>query len=71
MKPLVLKVEDQGDGTSVVTVATVDHRQATVVVPNDALNLPEVEHLYAHVADMGQNAYTARRVSRRDEQHGR
>ena len=71
MKPQILKVEDQGDGTSVVTIGTVDFRQATVVVPNESLGLPEVEALYAHVADMGNNAYTARRVSRRDQQHGR
>jgi hypothetical protein len=63
----VLATEDQGDGTTVVTVATSRYGQARVTVPTAMLDDPAVEHLYDHVEDWEKTTATVRRVSRRDE----
>lgn len=62
----VLSAVDNGDGTHTVTVATVTYGQAVVTVPTAALDAPETQQLYDHVADMGRNALTAVRRSGRD-----
>lgn len=64
--PLVLSTVDNGDGTSTVTVATVNHGQAVTVVPNTSLDTPEVIELYRHVADIENSPYAADRRSGRD-----
>lgn len=62
----VLGVSDNGDGTHTVTVATVNHGQAQVVVPADSLDHPDIHALYAQVSDMDVTAYTVLRRSARD-----
>ena len=68
---LVLGTEDQGDGHTVVTVATSRYGQARVMVAPGMLDHPDIGALYAHVEDMEHTAFTARRRSRRDERRSR
>lgn len=67
-RPIVLKVVDNRDGSSNVTISTANYGQATVVVRNDQLDTPETQQLYEHAANLGTTAYSATRRSRRDEQ---
>jgi len=63
---LVLGRASNGDGTTTVTVATVDHGQASVVVPDSMLDHPDVEQLYEHAADITGSPLSADRRSGRD-----
>ena len=62
----VLSTSDNGDGTTVVTVATTTHGQAVVTVPTAMLGHPDVERLYEHAADIGGSPYAQDRRSGRD-----
>lgn len=68
MPAVVLRVTDNGDGTSDVMVGTSTFGQAHVRVPTELVGTADVVPLYEHAANMQVNAYTTPRVGHRDAQ---
>lgn len=69
--PPILAKKPLADGSTAVTVGTVDYSQAQVVIAPGLIDSPDIAALYDHVSDMRTHAYTARRVGRKDEKRGK
>lgn len=64
----ILSVEDQGDGTSLVTVATADWNQATIRMVNTTLGTPSADEVLKAVGDI--NGY-GRTIPKRNAKSAR